>query len=54
MKNAYTILMGKLEIHHFGHLGVDTRMMTGVSSFGYGPEMGSCVTAIEHSNVLRI
>jgi hypothetical protein len=40
MKNAYKILIGKLEIHHFGHAGVDKRMMTGASGFGYGQKQG--------------
>ena len=54
MKNAYKILIGKLEIHHFAHSGVDKRMLTVESGFGYGPESGSCVTGNEHSNALRI
>jgi len=53
MKNAYKILIGELERHHFGHAGVDKRMWTGASDFGYGPERGSCVIGNEHSNVLR-
>jgi hypothetical protein len=54
MKNAYKILIVKLERHHFGHAGVDKIMLTDASGFGYGPETGSCVTGNEHSNVLRI
>lgn len=54
MKNSYKILIGKLERHHLGHAGVDKRMLTGASGFECGPEMGSCVTGNEHSNVLRI
>jgi hypothetical protein len=53
MENTYKILIGKFERHQFGHAGVDKRMLTGASGFGYGPETGSCVTGNEHSNVLR-